>query len=54
LVAVETAATLKDAQAQTLQNQKDFADAVAANQAAGAAGEDGGAAAISGVFDYMF
>ncbi|KAH8732033.1 hypothetical protein GQ44DRAFT_272243 [Phaeosphaeriaceae sp. PMI808] len=48
--AVETAQTLEGIQAQILQNKKDFKAAVAANQAAGAAGANEGAAAISGAF----
>jgi hypothetical protein len=46
--AVDTAQTLQGISAQVLQNQKDLPIAIAANQAAGAVGEDGGAAAISG------
>lgn len=50
LVAVETTQTLEGISAQILQNKKDFPAAVAANQAAGAAGINEGAAAISGAF----
>ncbi|KAF2845144.1 hypothetical protein T440DRAFT_283230 [Plenodomus tracheiphilus IPT5] len=44
---VETAQTLEGISAQILQNQKDLPAAIAANQAAGAAGTNEGAAAIS-------
>ncbi|KAF2125507.1 hypothetical protein P153DRAFT_348739 [Dothidotthia symphoricarpi CBS 119687] len=44
---VNTAQTLKGIQAQILQNQKDLDAAIAANQAAGAAGGNEGASAIS-------
>lgn len=45
---VPTAQTLEGIQAQILQNNKDFAAAVKANQNAGAAGLNEGALAISG------
>jgi hypothetical protein len=45
---VETTQTLEGIQAQILQNNKDFAAAVKANQNAGAAGLNEGAVAISG------
>lgn len=48
--AVDTAQTLQGISAQILQNQKDLPIAIAANQAAGAVGQDGGAAAISGAW----
>jgi hypothetical protein len=50
--AVDTAQTLQGISAQILQNQKDLPIAIAANQAAGAVGDDGGAAAISGAFAF--
>ncbi|KAA8618242.1 repeatdomain containing protein [Pyrenophora tritici-repentis] len=46
--AVDTAQTLEGISAQILQNQKDLPAAIAANQAAGAAGGNEGASAISG------
>jgi hypothetical protein len=49
-VGVKTAQTLEGIEAQILQNKKDFPAAVKANQNAGAAGLDEGAAAISGAF----
>ncbi|KAF2245834.1 hypothetical protein BU26DRAFT_57282 [Trematosphaeria pertusa] len=45
--AVDTAQTLAGIEAQVLQNQQDLPAAIAANQAAGAAGGDEGASAIS-------
>jgi hypothetical protein len=50
LVAVDTAQTLEGISAQILQNKKDLPAAIAANQAAGAAGGNEGASAISGAF----
>jgi hypothetical protein len=47
---VATTQTLEGIEAQILQNKKDFAAAVKANQNAGAAGSNEGAAAISGAF----
>ena len=47
-VGVATAQTLEGISAQILQNQKDLPVAIAANQAAGAAGGDENASAISG------
>lgn len=47
-VGVDTAQTLQGISAQILQNQKDLPVAIAANQAAGAAGGNEGASAISG------
>jgi hypothetical protein len=47
-LAVDTAQTLEGISAQILQNQKDLPAAIAANQAAGAAGGIEGASAISG------
>ena len=47
-IGVQTAQTLEGIQAQILQNKKDFPAAVLANQNAGAAGLNEGAAAISG------
>ncbi|KAH6861449.1 hypothetical protein B0T12DRAFT_452743 [Alternaria alternata] len=46
--AVDTAQTLEGISAQILQNKKDLPAAIAANQAAGAAGGNEGASAISG------
>lgn len=54
-IAIETTQTLEGISAQILQNQKDFDAAVAANVAAGAAADGSdGAAAISGVFSFLF
>ena len=47
-LAVDTAQTLEGISAQILQNKKDLPAAIAANQAAGAAGGNEGASAISG------
>lgn len=52
LVGVTTAQTLQGISNQILQNQKDLPVAIAANQAAGAAGGNEGASAISGAFAY--
>lgn len=52
-VGIETAASLEAVAAQTLQNQKDFPAAVAANQAAGAAGTNPDAAVIPGALLYL-
>lgn len=52
-LAVDTAQTLEGISAQILQNQKDLPAAIAANQAAGAAGGNEGASAISGAFDCL-
>ncbi|KAF1833994.1 hypothetical protein BDW02DRAFT_355616 [Decorospora gaudefroyi] len=51
--AVDTAQTLEGISAQILQNQKDLPAAIAANQAAGAAGGNEGASAISGAFFFF-
>jgi len=51
-LAVDTAQTLEGISAQILQNQKDLPAAIAANQAAGAAGGNEGASAISGAFAF--
>lgn len=48
LLGVKTTQTLEGIEAQILQNKKDFPAAVQANQNAGAANLDEGAAAISG------
>jgi hypothetical protein len=50
--AVDTAQTLSGVLAQVEQNKKDLPAAIAANQAAGAAGGGEGAAAISGAFSF--
>lgn len=52
-IAVDTAQTLEGISAQILQNQKDLPAAIAANQAAGAAGSNEGAAAISGASRFV-
>ena len=49
-VGVDTAQTLQGISDQILQNQQDLPVAIAANQAAGAAGGGEGASAISGAF----
>jgi hypothetical protein len=51
-VGVDTAQTLKGISNQILQNQQDLPVAIAANQAAGAAGGNEGASAISGAFPF--